>query len=165
MPRIMQPARVPAGQVPDVQALVTVANPNANLIRGALVVSTAGLIDVCGADPALIAGVALQGASTGFGFSAANSPAVVTGQSNKVSTAIANGVTEFSASLTNGSAALVAPAQTDVGVQYGVTAYAGVWTVDKAKTGASARVIVTGYDADNNVVFFRILKANRQLDA
>jgi hypothetical protein len=73
----MQPARVPAGQVPDVQALVTVANPNANLIRGALVVATAGLIDVCGADPALIAGVALQGASTAPGYAAANNPTVI----------------------------------------------------------------------------------------
>jgi hypothetical protein len=165
MPRIMQPARVPAGQVPSVIGLTTVANPNALLIRGALVVSTAGLIDVCGADPALIAGVALQDASSAPGYSAANNPTVVTGRTNKVSTAIANGVTEFSATFTNGSAVLIAPTQADVGVQYGVTAYAGVWTVDKAKTAASARVVITGIDTDSNVVFFRILKANRQLDA
>lgn len=160
----MQPARVPAGQVFAVQGLVTVASPSANLIRGALVVAAAGLIDVCGADPALIAGVALQDASSAPGFNAANTPATITGRSNKVSTAIANAVTEFSAELTNGSAVRIVPTQADVGVSYGVTAYAGVWTIDKAKTAGSARVVVTGIDTDTNLVFFRILKANRQLD-
>jgi hypothetical protein len=37
MPRLMQPARVPSGQVPATLGLVTVAVPSASLVRGALV--------------------------------------------------------------------------------------------------------------------------------
>jgi hypothetical protein len=107
----------------------------------------------------------MQDASSAPGYNAANSPATITGRTNYVSTAIANAVTEFSAELTNGSAVRIAPTQADVGQSYGVTAYAGVWTIDKAKTAGSARVIISDVDTDSGVVFFKVLKANRQLDA
>lgn len=160
--RVMQPARVPSGQVPAVAQMYTVANPNANFFRGAPVLSTAGLIDLCGVDPALIAGVALADANTNPGFNAANSPTVVTGQEQRVSIALANTVTVFSATFTNGTAVRIAPAQTDVGIAYGITAYAGIWTVDKAKTAGSARVTITDVDIFNNLVYFKFLAANIQ---
>lgn len=158
----MQVGGVPSGEVPAILSLTTVAVPGAGLIRGALVFAAAGLIDVCGADPAAIAGVALQGGSTAPGFSAANSPATITGQVNRVSVAIANAVTEFSAELVNGSAVRIAPVQADVGASYGVTAFSNTWVVDKSKTAGSARVIVTRIDTDQNLVFFKVLVANRQ---
>ena len=161
--RIIQAARVPSGQVPAVAALYTVANPNVNFVRGALVVSTAGLIDLCGADPVLIAGVAMADANTNPGYNAANTPATITGREQRVSVAVANNVTVFSSTLTNASAVRIAPLQSDVAVQYGVTAYAGVWTVDKAKTAGTARVVITDVDLYNNIVYFKFLPANIQI--
>lgn len=160
--RVFQPARMPVGQVPAINALTTVAAPASTLIIGALVVSTAGLIDTCGANPALIAGVALQKASSAPGYDAANSPATITGRENKVSTAVANQTTVFSGELTNGSTVAIAPVQADIGVSYGVTAYDGVWTVDKNKTAGDARVVITDIDIENNCVFFKFLAANCQ---
>lgn len=155
-----QPARVPAGLVFDVVFLVTVAAPAATFIRGALVVSTAGLIDTCGADPAVITGVALADNNSAPGFNAANNPATFTGRLQKVAVAKANAVTVFSGYGTNGSSTRVTFTQADVGISYGVTAYTSVWTVDKAKTAASARVSVVAVDTDNGGVFFKVLSAN-----
>lgn len=163
MPYPMQPARIPSGGVFDVLGAVY---PDAQtFIRGAVMVPEAGntgKYEEAGADPALIAGVALQGVDTAPGFAMANNPSPITGRQQKISMAIANTQTIFEATLTNGSATRVAPAQTDVGQQYGITAYSGVWTVDKAKTGASARVIVLGFSTINNrqLVFFKFLPAN-----
>ena len=161
--RIIQPARVPSGQVPAVSALYAVANPAATFVRGALVVSTAGLIDTCGVDPAIIAGVAMADANTNPGYSAANSPATITGREQRVSVALANNVTVFSATFTNASSVRNTPAQSDVGVQYGLTAYASVWTVDKAKVAGFARVVITDVDLYNNIVYFKFLPANIQV--
>lgn len=163
MPRVMQVATAPVGQVPDVMSATTVAVPAATLIRGALVVAAAGLIDTCGADPASILGVALQDASSAPGYSAANNPATITGRVNRVSVAKANSITEFSAELTNGSAVRIAPTQADVLVSYGVTAYSSIWTIDKAKTAGSARVQITRIDLDQNLVYFKFLRANQQI--
>ena len=163
MPRPMQVATSPVGQVPEIKSLTSTASPNAGLVRGALVVMTAGVIDLCGADPASIAGVAMQDASSAPGFNAANTPATITGRVNRISTATANSITEFSAELTNGSTVRIAPVQADVGASYGVTAYANFWTVDKAKTGGTARVQVTRIDDSLNLVYFKFLRANQQL--
>lgn len=159
----MQVATAPVGQVPQILSLTTVASPAATLIRGALVVAAAGLIDTCGADPASIAGVALQDASSAPGYNAANSPATITGRTNRVSVAVANSITEFSAEFTNGSSTRIVPTQADVGVSYGVTAYSSIWTVDKNKTAGSARVQITRIDTDQNLVYFKVLRANQQL--
>lgn len=155
-----QPARVPAGMVFDVRFMVTVASPAATFIRGALVVSTAGLIDTCGADPATITGVALADANSAPGFSAANSPATFTGRTQSVAVAAANAVTIFSGYGTNGSSTRVQFAQADTLVSVGVTAYSSIWTVDKNKTAGSARVSPVDIDLDNSGVFFRVLPAN-----
>lgn len=157
-------ARVPGGQAPDIQSLKHADAATFKL--GALVVSAAGEINECGADPAAILGVALQAVKTSPGWDAANSPTVVTGRQQKVSVAVANRQTVFSAPLTNNSAVNIVPTQADVHVEYGLTAYSGEWTVDKNKTGASARVEIVGFDTNVNggkgVVFFKVLEANLQ---
>lgn len=111
------------------------------------------------ADPAsgTIVGVALQGADTSPGFQMANSPSVITYRSQKVSVCRPNDSTIFAGCMTNGSSARVTVLQTDVGDQLGITAYSNVWTVDRAKTGGSARVVVTGIDTDQNQVFFKFI--------
>src|SRR5258705_840099 len=159
-------ARVPAGQVPDVQWKV---QANGAVFKiGAFLFATVGVMNECGVDPALIAGIALQAADTGLGWAPANNPTVITGRQQKVSMAMANRVTIFQAPLTNGSAVNINAADADVLVApgYGLTAYAGEWTVDKAKVGAAARVKVLGFDNTVNaglgVVFFKVLEANLQ---
>lgn len=153
------PARVPAGQVPDIQELVTVASPAATFVEGALVLITAGLIDTCGANPAVVTGVALAGGDSAPGFSAANSPVVSTYRRQVVSVAMANRVTIFRGQMTNNSSTRIAPAQTDVGVSYGVTAYTNIWTVDKNKSGANLVVKIVDVDIFNSIVFFKFLEA------
>lgn len=112
---------------------------------------------VSGADPAAgtIVGVALQAADTSPGFQMANSPTVITYRSQKVSVCRPNDSTIFAGCLTNGSSARATVATTDVGKLYGITAYSNVWTIDRAKTGGSSRVIVTGIDTDQNQIFFK----------
>jgi hypothetical protein len=128
-------------------------------LLGELVKDSSGSIIVCGADPAsgTIIGVTLQAADTSPGFAAANSPATFTGRSQKVSVSRPNDNTIYQGELTNGSSTVVVPATADLNAQYGVTAYSGIWTVDKSKTGGSARVVVVGIDTDQNVVFFKFI--------
>jgi hypothetical protein len=149
---IIHPARFPVGGVPAVAVLTNAAAPTYK--RGEPVVSTAGLIVVCGADPLLIKGFALQNAQTNPGYDAANSPATFTGRQNTGSVALANDATEFSAQLTNGSSTVVAPTvAADQDSEYGLTEYSDVWYVDQAKIGIDAR---------NNRVYFKVLPAYRQ---
>jgi hypothetical protein len=145
--------------VPEVEALLYNSGSVPAIVIGTVVIITGGYVVVAGADPSEIVGVALQAAGTNPGLSAANSPTTITGVSYKVSTVRPNDQTIFAAQFTNGSSTLVTPAQTDVNVQYGITAYSGIWTVDKAKTGGSARVEVVGFDTNvyTSVVFFKFL--------
>ena len=122
-----------------------------------------GKIVVSGADPAsgTIVGITLQAADSSPGFQMANNPATFTYRSQKVSVCRPNDETIFAGCLTNGSSTPVAAAVTDIGQQYGVTAYSGIWTIDKAKTGGSARVTIVGYDTDQNPdqVFFKFISS------
>ena len=164
----MRVARINSGAVPAVAGLTTLTGQTF-LLGEMVVVNSDGYLTVCGADPALIAGVALQGAFSGPGNDMANSPTVITGQNLSTSVAIANAATVFLAELTNSSSTRVAPTQTDIGGIYGVTAYSGVWTIDKGKTGGSARVQVVGIavppdgSSVTGVVEFVVIAANRQL--
>lgn len=118
----------------------------ATFVKGEPVIWSAGEIAGAGANPALgtIVGIALAAVNTNPGYDAANSPATFTGRTRAVTVVIPNQQTIFSADMTNNSSTVVAPAQTDVGVQYGITAYSGAWTVDRNKTGANERVEVVG---------------------
>ncbi len=160
MPFIMQPARIPAGGVFEIRG--TEYATGQTFLRGEILVPEAGdtgNVVVGGVNPSQIVGVSLQAADTAPGFAAANNPATITGRLQKVSTCIANDQTVFQANLTNGSSTIVVPAATDKLMQYGVTAYSGQWTVDKAKTGAAARVTVVGIDSIRSIVFFRFLSS------
>lgn len=129
--------------------------------RGEVVIyDGSGNVQVSGADPAAatIVGVALQANDTGPGFSQANSPVVNTYRQAKMSIAMANRETVFRGRFTNGSSATATPAQTDVGISYGITAYSNEWTVDKNKTGGSIRVQVVGFDDLTKEVFFKFLE-------
>lgn len=112
---------------------------------GALVVITAaGEVSECGADPAAVYGVALQGAGTGPGYDLPNSSVttVVTGRAQEVSVLVANRSTEFYARGVNGGTDPVLPLQTHIDEQYGVAKVGNDWVIDFAETVAKVVEIV-----------------------
>lgn len=157
MPVAIRVHAVGGSGVPEIDALAYTGSPA--IVIGSVLIYSAGYVDVGGVNPTEIVGIAQQAVDTNPGFSAANSPATFTGRNAKVSVVRPNDQTIFLANLTNNSSTLVTPAQADVGVQYGITAYSGIWTIDKNKTGANARVEVVGFDTTvySGVVFFKFL--------
>lgn len=151
--------KVQAGKVEPVQRMAYTGSPS--IVIGSVLIYSSGNVDVGGANPTEIVGTALQAVDTNPGFSAANSPATITGRSQTVSVSRPNDSVIYAANFTNGSSTLVTPAQTDVGAQYGITAYSGLWTVDKNKTAGNARVEVVGFDTSvyGGVVFFKWLSS------
>lgn len=154
--------KVQSGKVEPVQWMAYATGQV--FLTGAILTFNAGEVVEGGANPTEIVGVALQPAGSGPGFDAGNSPTVITGRSQKVSVSRPNDSVIYAATLTNASAVTVVPAQADVGVQYGLTAYAGVWTVDKGN--ANDRVEVVGFDTTvyGGVVFFKFLNAHLSHD-
>lgn len=160
MPIRMNAVRNPVGiGTPNIQALPY--DSADAIVVGSVLISTAGIANLAGADPALILGIALQAADTNPGYQAANSPVPITGRSATIDIAIADANTIYMATLTNGSSTRIAPADANIRLQYGITAYSGIWTVDTAKTAADARVQIVGYSTEiygaPGVVFFRFL--------
>lgn len=158
-----QPARVPSGGVESINVYPALAGQA--IVKGSLVLLDAnGLLNLCGADPASILGVALSAQGGGPGFSAANSPIAVnfsTANEDLVSVAIANRETIFSGKMTN-AGNIVTPTQAMVGDSYGVVNTAGIWTVDQTET-VNTRLTIVDVDIANTLVFFKFLNANLQL--
>ena len=151
----MAPARTAPGAVP----LVSYSRYKSAdaIVLGSVLIFDTGEYALAGADPALIAGVALQAKDTAPGYQAANNPVPITGRQQKIAIAVADKNGVLQAKLTESSSALIAPVQADVGAQYGITAYSGIWTVDKGKTTTNARVQVLAIDLERNMVFFKWL--------
>jgi len=149
----MYPARTGPGSVPLV-TYAQYASADA-IVTGSVLIFTGGEYALAGANPALIAGVALQAKDTAPGYAAANNPTPITGREQKIAISVADKNTTFWARFTNGSAVDIAGVLADIGVQYGITAYVGVWTVDKAKTAGDARVQIVGIDTQRGGVFFK----------
>lgn len=118
---------------------------DAAFLEGALVVTTAGELDECGADPELILGCALHDA----------------GADPDTTICLVALATAESTFVMQGSAA---PVEADVGVRYGVAKDAdGVWFVDKAKVlEAVQRVVVEDIHPEREQYEVRVLAANRQ---
>jgi hypothetical protein len=155
----ISPSKIVGSGVPEVK--VKKSTDASTFKIGALLLAPNGSDEVaeCAADPASIYGVALQAAASSPGEDTNNSPTVITGPRRQVSIARANALTEFQAPFYNGATATT-PTAADV-TAYGVTKLAsGIWVVDKAKTGGSARVDVQSYDADRKIVFFKFKAAN-----
>lgn len=152
------PVKVPVGTgVPETQYLQHTSGYAG--ILGSVVVFSSNEIAVAGADPTEIVGVALAPANSAPGYGMQNNPTVITGRERKLAVARANRVTIFGGYLTNNSSAKVASALTDLGLEYGITAYNGIWTVDKAKTSGDARVEIVGWDALWGGVYFKFLES------
>lgn len=156
--RVYQQLGSPTG-IPPVASMRYV--DGATFIEGAVVIYSAGSVTTAGADPALgtIVGVALQDAASNPGYDVANAAKTTTytGRSQTVAVVRPNGSTIFASSLVTTTDVEITPAQSNVGVEYGITAFSGRWAVDTAKTGATARVEVVGFDATSKTVFWRFL--------
>jgi hypothetical protein len=154
------PARVPSSiGVPDIQWMVQKGTPTASIVLGSVLVFASGEVDVDASDPTAIVGIALAPANSAPGYGVQNNPTVHTGRQLKIPVARANRQTVFCGYMTNGSSTKVNPADADVGAEYGITPYSDIWTVDKNKSGGSARVHIVGYDPNINIVFFKFMQA------
>jgi len=137
------PATVSAKRLDNIQLPLAAAQ---TFKTGALVLRDgSGNIAECGADPAVIYGVAEEPATKEI-----TDP-------NKI---IVTRATEFTRWWFPCSAN---PTSANSGINYGVTKDAdGIWYVDFTKTAASARVYVHQVDTDTNRVEVSVLAANRQ---
>lgn len=147
--RLFMPASWPGGTADAIIGYVPDPDAPGAIVTGSLVVITGGFLVLCGADPALVVGVALQPLDSNPGFQNPfeNQTTVVTGRSSKISTALAKGITIFTCDGTR------APLQTDVGVRYGVVNTAGVWQLDLTETTA---VVVQVVDIDLEEGFYYV---------
>ena|SRR5436190_404319 len=164
MGRVFVPARFPAAAAPEVTTLPYTAGQA--FIKGAVLTydtaGNAGNVIEAGANPATIAGVALEAPASKPGFSVNFDSTVVarTGAVTKVSFAKANRITMFSGRMVNGGTDPVTPATTDVGIAYGILKTgAGEWVVNQADT-TTTRVRIVAIDATLFLVIFRFLEAN-----
>lgn len=160
MGRIIQPARIPGSGAAAPDVLSGVYATGQTFIKGALLTyNAAGELTECAADPAAVAGVALEKAGSKPGFDAANSPTVVTGRVQEVSFAKANRSTVFSMRAINGGTDPVTPLQTNIDEAYGVAkTAAGEWVLDLAETTAKVFEIVD-IDVDQKIFFCKFLEA------
>lgn len=109
-------------------------------------------LKVCGADPALIAGVSLIDATSAQG-------------ATNIYPGFKGPVAVLSSDIEMGFSSTATPADTDIGVAYGIVAAAdGTWQVDTSDT-TNTRVVVTRIDAANGIFYVRFLAANLQFDA
>lgn len=160
MGRIVEFGRKGSTGVPNVRSLPY--KTGEAIVRGSLVFKDAnGELNLCGADPALIAGVALEAAASRPGYSAANNPAVVTGAKQEISIVIPDDETEFTARGVNGGTDPVIPLTTHLGETYGVANVSGEWVIDFADT-TNTRVVITDIDTGLRMFWFKFLTANIQ---
>ena len=158
--RLIVPARIPNGEVPQLQSL-QYANGQ-TFIQGAALSYSSGQV-VEGTSPmgaGLLVGFATEAVATKLGWNAANSPTVITGRVQEVTVAKADRSTIFSSRLVNNTSAGIAPVQADIGTSYALKLYTvnslNEWVVDKTGT---VGVKVEDIDTDVNIVFFRALEA------
>lgn len=163
MPRVINVGRFPAGATaPDVRSIAW-ANGQ-TFLQGSPLVATAGVVSECAANPVVIYGFAAEPASSRAGYGAANSPTVITGRNQEVTTFLANSTQLFTAALVNGSAVLVAPTAADIGTSIGLSKRTingvAVWVADKAATAA---IQIGDIDLDGSFVYFKVLAASIQI--
>lgn len=154
----MGPAYGPGNGTPRVEEYNHTSGADFDV--GEVLVHSSGEVASAGADPAAgtIVGVALAGTNSAPGFAMANQPATVTWRTRNVPVALANS-NIFKGKIVNNSSTVIAPVLADVGASYGITKHGRVWYVDKNKTGASARVVITRIDTNTNDVWFRFIES------
>lgn len=161
MGRKIQPARMIGPHAPSV---ISVAYTTGQTFKkGALLTYVAaGTVSECGADPATVAGVALEGAATKPGWDAANSPTQVTGRVQEVSMGVADRITIWSMRGINGGTDPLTPTQTMINEQYGSAKVGEDWVLDQAEVTVKQWEIVD-IDADNKIFFCKFIEGVPEL--
>lgn len=141
--------------VPDMQPMQYATGQT--FLLGAILIFSSGEVVAASTDPTSgIVGVAAQGANTNPGFDMANSPSVFTGRKQTVTVFRPNDNTIFAAQLCNNSDTSIAPAQANVGGDYGLRLITGgLWAVD---TSLNDAVKVVGFSTDvysPGIVYFK----------
>jgi hypothetical protein len=165
MPRGFNYARGRNNAAPRVQSLAYTTG-QVFKAQALVVLTAAGEVSECAADPAAVLGVALQGAGTGMGYDLPNSSVttVVTGRAQEVSVLVADDSTEFYARGVNGATDPVLPLQTHIGEQYGVAKVGNEWVIDFAETTAKVVEITDIVPAPDGSFFVcKILRTVRQV--
>lgn len=123
--------------------------------RALVVLNVNGNVQECGADPAAVTGVALNGVASTPGYNVANDNRVNvrTGVSQEVSVAIADDEQEFSARGVNEVTDPVTPLQAHIGKQYGVKKVVDDWVIDFADD-VNVVVQITDIFPDDGKKFF-----------
>ena len=117
---------------------------------------TTGKLLVCGADPSLIAGVALASAAFGLGT---QWPGNII-DSDYIGVALLRSDTKVFMSSTT------TPVVTNIGVAYGIAAVSGVWQVDTSDTSNTRVVVVDIFNTPQQEGYLvQFLAANLQFDA
>lgn len=127
-------------------------NAGASFVAQELVFYTSPDIAGCGADPALILGIALAPASAKTLYYEN-----ISGTGNKVPVAILNSDTVV------GMSSATTPAFSQLTTAYGVEKTGNNWRVDTTEVGAT-RLIVVGIDIANGIFYVKFLPANLQGD-
>jgi hypothetical protein len=157
MGRKIQPARMVGPHAPMVLSVGYTTGQTFK--KGALLVYVAaGTVSECAADPAAVAGVALEAAASKPGYDAANSPASVTGRVQEVSMGVADRLTIWSMRGINGGTDPLTPTQTMINENYGVAKVGDDWVLDQAETGAPVFAVVD-IDIENRMFFCKFLEA------
>lgn len=119
-------------------------------------VHTTGKLLVCGADPALIAGI--SGAAAAFGLGTQWPGNIYSGVKIPVTLLNSNTLVFMSSTTT--------PAITHIGIAYGIAVVSGVWQVDTADTSNTRVVVVDIFNSPQQEGFLvKFLAANLQFDA
>lgn len=157
MGRRIQNARMIGTGVPSVQSIGYTTGQTFK--KGALLlIQATGLVSECGADPAIVSGVALEDAGSKPGWDAANSPVQVTGRAQEVSMLVADRHTIYSMRGINGGTDPLTPTQTMIDEQYGVAKVGNDWVLDQAEVTAKVFEIVD-IDIDNKIFFCKFMEA------
>lgn len=129
-------------------------DPGASIVVGSLVYfdTSDQLIKLCGADPALIAGLA-EGAKNLAGYG----PAPITPDGKVPIRLLSPGALVALSSPTTLS-------ESDVGVAYGIVNTGGRWQIDTTDT-SNTRVVVIRVDVAEQIGFVQFIAANLQFDA
>lgn len=153
MARELRVHRVAGAGVPEIREL-QYATVHGSIVKGSIVVYSSGEIINDESDPTEIVGVALAAADTNPGYSAANSPATITGRKQTIPVAIAGPQVTFRADLVNGSDTVIAPTVADIGAQYGLRTISGKVAVDKGNIADRVEVVgITGTTSADQVIF------------
>lgn len=110
-------------------------------------------LKVCGADPALIAGLSLIDASSAIG-------------ANNIYPGNKGPVAVLSSDMEVGLSSPTVPVEADVGNVFGIAAdgATGIWQLDHTEV-VNTRCVVTRVDIANGIFYVKFLAANLQFDA